>query len=203
MAVWIPAVTAIIIAVLGAIFGYVNSQRLNDRKARLDRVNAQLEALYGPMLAYSSANQAAWTTFRKFYRPQEVYFFAPGAKLSEADLAAWIVWMEHVFMPANRAMYNLIVGKTHLLDDDDMPPTLLEFLAHVAGYEVVLRDWAKGDYSKLTSLINHPGSEFDSYLRESFKRLKNRQQDLLGTNKGYQLGRRRDRTVIPSEPKAI
>jgi hypothetical protein len=194
MAVWIPAITALVIALLGAVLSYVNSQRLNDRKARLDRVNAQLEELYGPMLAYSSANAAAWAIFRQSYRPHNAYFFAPGAKLSEADLAAWIAWMQRVFMPANRAMYALIVGKTHLLDDDDMPPTLLEFLAHVAGYEVVLQDWEKGDYSKLTSLINHPGSEFESYLRESFGRLKDRQQQLLGTGRSFlQSGTRRER----------
>jgi hypothetical protein len=41
-------------------------------------------------------------------------------------------------MPANRTIHELIVTKTHLLDDDEMPAVLLAFLAHVSGYEVTM-----------------------------------------------------------------
>ena len=86
-------------------------------------------------------------------------------------------------MPSNRAIYELIVAKTHLLDDDDMPAPLLAFLAHVAGYEVTMAAWSEGDHSQLTSLIDHPGDAFVDYLSRSFSELKRRQQLLLGPSK--------------------
>jgi hypothetical protein len=53
-------------------------------------------------------------------------------------VSEWIAWMRTVFMPANRTIHELIVTKTHLLDDDEMPAVLLAFLAHVSGYEVTM-----------------------------------------------------------------
>jgi hypothetical protein len=73
--------------------------------------------------------------------------------VSDETRDAWIAWMKTVFVPANRAMVKLIVEKTHLLDGDDMPPEFHVFLAHVSGYEVVMKRWEQGDYSAYLSLI--------------------------------------------------
>jgi hypothetical protein len=179
VAAWVTAVGGISVALVAGLFAYFNSRRSSERQARLDRVNRQLEELYGPALAHAHASATAWLVFRSNYRPGG-YFFEPDAALSDEERNAWVAWMKFVFMPSNRAIYQLIISKTHLLDDDDMPPPLLAFLAHVAGYEVTLAAWAEGDYSQLTSLINHPGGSFQEYLANSFSKLKRRQQLLLG-----------------------
>jgi hypothetical protein len=183
VAAWVTALSGLVVAVLAASLAYWNAQRLSQRQARLDRVNRQLEELYGPILALSSASAISWSVFRTRYRPDDYYFFEPSVELTVEERDAWVAWMKTVFMPSNRSIYQLIVSKTHLLDGDDMPPPLLDFLAHVAGYEVVMDAWSRNDYSQLTSLTNHPGDAFNEYLRTSFSHLKRRQQDLLGAKR--------------------
>jgi hypothetical protein len=179
MAAWLTAVSGLLVAALGATLAYVNAQRLAQRQARLERVNRQLEELYGPMLALSEASSSSWKVFRAHYRPGGS-FFDDGPPPTSEEKGAWIMWMNTVFMPANRAVYQLIVTKTQLLDDDDMPPELLAFLAHVSGYEATMAAWKDGDHSRLTSLIDHPGEAFTEYAQTTFSTLKHRQQALLG-----------------------
>ena len=47
----VAASAAICIAVLGALLSYASTRRLNRAKARLDRLNAQLQEFYGPLYA--------------------------------------------------------------------------------------------------------------------------------------------------------
>jgi hypothetical protein len=56
----IPATAAILTAVLAAVLSYAYGQRLQRRKARLDRLNAQLEQLYGPLYATLEASRMAY-----------------------------------------------------------------------------------------------------------------------------------------------
>ena len=180
MDAWVGVFGGVLVAVVGALLAYFNTQRTNRRHARLDRVNRQLEELYGPMLAQAEASARGFTTFRARLRDGKPYMFTEQDPLTVRERDIWEVWMRQVFMPANRTVYDLIVTKTHLIDDDVMPEPLIHFLAHVKGYEVTMAAWDIGDYTHLTSTVDHPGREYDEYLRESFARLKKRQQKLLG-----------------------
>ncbi|GAA4427898.1 hypothetical protein ACFQV2_38010 [Actinokineospora soli] len=177
MAAWIAATASVLVAVIAGVLTYVNSRRLSARQARLDRVNSQLEEFYGPLYALSEAGGSAWKAFRAKHRPGGAYF--DGGE-SEEDRVEWVRWMSSVFMPINRRMYEIVVTKTHLLDDVDLPPCLLDFCAHVAGYEAVVRQWELGDTSSPTSLLNHPGEPLRVYLKTSYLRIKDQQQKLLG-----------------------
>jgi hypothetical protein len=86
--------------------------------------------------------------------------------------------MRVVFTPSNRRIVQLIEEHSHLLEDDDMPQVLLDFCAHVAGYEVTITDWDRGDYSVLVSIIDHPGSVLPRYAASRFTDLKTRQRQL-------------------------
>jgi hypothetical protein len=180
MAVWLTALSAVAVALLGALSAYWNAQRLAQRAARLARVTAQIEHLYGPALALAETTSASFLTFRNHYRPNQRSFFGDGPPPTAEEREAWIAWVEIVFMPANLHIRDLIIANTHLLDDDDMPEPLLEFVAHVAGYEVTMASWKRGEFKELTSLIDHPGLPFQEYLRNTFKTLKHRQGELLG-----------------------
>jgi len=87
--------------------------------------------------------------------------------------------MRVVFTPSNRRVVQLIEDHSDLLDDDDMPQVLLDFCAHVAGYEVTLNKWDHGDYSVLTSLINHPGTALSEYAPSTFASLQARHSQLI------------------------
>jgi hypothetical protein len=91
-----------------------------------------------------------------------------------------------VLQPGNKRTYDLIVSKAHLLLDDGMPPCLLTFCAHVAGFDVIIERWKSGDYSEHLSVVSHPGSELNDYVRAAFRSLKQTQSRLL---------ERRDRRV--------
>jgi hypothetical protein len=51
----VAASAAICVAVLGALLSYLYTRRLERRKARLERLNAQLREFYGCMRSLSSA----------------------------------------------------------------------------------------------------------------------------------------------------
>src|SRR5262249_16273891 len=137
------------------------------------------EQLYGPMLALSSVIDACWALLMHTHRPHRLAFF-DGGPITEADREVWVRWMETVFMPANRQIYELVVTKAHLLVlGDDMPQCLLDFCAHVAGYEVVLKQWEQGDYSTLLSPIEYPTRALFEHVRTSFTALRMQQSELL------------------------
>ena len=53
----VAASAAICIAVLGALLSYASTRRLHRAKARLDRLNAQLQEFYGPLYAIFQVTQ--------------------------------------------------------------------------------------------------------------------------------------------------
>ena len=89
------------------------------------------------------------------------------------------LWMSTVFMPLNRRMVEIIITRAHLVEQDYMPPQLLALCAHVSGYEVLIKKWEDGDYSRMVPYIVFPSIVID-YVETSFAKLKKRQASLLG-----------------------
>jgi hypothetical protein len=177
LAALITAAASVLVAVLAGLLTYRNSRALSLRQDRIARVNAQLEELYGPLFALSQASRAVFAAFRD--RHEYGKAFVPGGKLNQEQREVWAQWMVSVFLPINKRIYDVIVTKAHLLEGDEMPQCLLDFCAHVAGYDALLQRWESGDYSVVGSLLDHPGDPYDEYIRESFALLKKRQQALL------------------------
>lgn len=182
MAALITAVASVLVALVAGLLTYRNSRKLNLRQDQLARLNAQLGELYGPLFALSQASNAVFTAFRSRHRHGAAY--TPDADLTVEQREVWAQWMTAVFMPMNKRGYEIIVSKAHLLEGDTMPQCLLDFCAHVAGYDAVLQRWEAGDYSTVGSLLDHPGDAYLTYVRESFATLKKRQQALLAQNVG-------------------
>ena len=167
----------IFLALLGYLATYINNLRLSQRKDKLDRINRQLSELYGPMFSLTHASNIAWQGFRSIHRPNQPYF--DGTKLPEKDLAAWRLWMTTVFMPINTKLYELILAKSDLLIETDMPQSLLLFCAHVAAYQAVLEQWKNKDYSEHLSVVEYPRA-IEQYAQKSYAKLKAMQAALLG-----------------------
>ncbi|MFJ9821533.1 hypothetical protein ACIRU3_41075 [Streptomyces sp. NPDC101151] len=77
-------------------------------------------------------------------------------------------------------MRDVVVTKADLLIEEEMPQALLEFCAHVSGYEITAARWAQGNFDEHLSLISFPGRELREYIRDRFARLKSEQARLLG-----------------------
>ncbi len=113
----VPAFGALVVAIVGAVAairGYRVNKELALHEERLARVSQQLSAFYGPLLALSSASHRSWIDFRRIYRPTNPDYWADPPP-TDAELAAWRLWMTTVFMPLNREMRDLVVTKPDLL----------------------------------------------------------------------------------------
>lgn len=186
----VAASAAISIAVLGALLSYASTRRLQRSKARLDRLNAQLQEFYGPLYAIFQANHIAHLKFVNTLRPGSSTLFAPDVPpLNDEELRLWRLWAQSAHRHRSGPAYEVIISKAHLLIEDEMPPCLLQFCAHKAGYDVLIERWNQRDYSEHLSVVRHPGDELHDYLRESFTRLKREQAHELEATQG-RTGRR-------------
>jgi hypothetical protein len=177
----ITTIATVFLALLGYLVTYLNNLRLAQRTERLDRVNRQLAELYGPLFALTYASDASWRAFRSVYRPNQQFVFGEGKQPTETELATWRLWMTSVFMPMNLRMYEIVLSKSDLLIEMQMPESLLLLCAHVAAYQAVMKRWENHDYSEHVSLLNFP-DEILKYAETSYQRLKSEQEKLLGNN---------------------
>jgi hypothetical protein len=81
-------------------------------------------------------------------------------------------------MPLNDVREKIIIENAHLIIEEQMPQSLLDFVTHVVGYKALLSKWAEGDYTERRSMIGWP-AEFDGYVERSYKALKAEQTRLL------------------------
>jgi hypothetical protein len=116
----------------------------------------------------------------RFGRPGGVSFFRDSTPPTDEELREWRLWVTAAFAPNNRQMYQLITAKADLLIEDTMPPSLLQFCAHVTAYEITLKKWESGDFSDHLSIVTFPTNTLIDYSRQSFNYLKRRQARLLG-----------------------
>jgi hypothetical protein len=83
-----------------------------------------------------------------------------------------------------------------LIEEPDMPPSLLALCADVAGCQANLKKWETGEISvereDNLSIVNFPGQELAEYAAAAFSRLKAEQAELLGTTG------KKDRTSRPT-----
>jgi len=182
----IAAMAVILAALLAALLSYMQARRLQRSQARLERLNAQLEELYGPLYATLEASRIAYSRFLDKLRPgSSSLFFDPGSPpASNEELRLFRQWIETVSHPRATRAYELIITRAHLLIEDEMPACLLQFCAHKAGYDVVTQKWKHRDFSEHLSVVRHPGEELYNYLRQSFTWLKREQIRELATAQG-------------------
>jgi hypothetical protein len=169
---------ALALALIGYLATYVNNLILARRKEKLERLNRQLSELYGPMFGITHASDIAWQEFKKKYRFGKEFFGAK-KRLNSKEFNTFQLWMNTIFMPMNKRLFDLIISKSDLLIETKMPESLLKYCAHIAAYEAVLERWKNKDYSEIQSVIHYP-SEINEYARKSFVQLKAEQDRLLG-----------------------
>jgi hypothetical protein len=175
----VTTAVTIFLAFLGYLATYFNSLRLAQRNQRLERINKQLGDFYGPLYGLINSETAVFQVFRSIYRPGK-HFFDEEDPPTEEDLEAWRLWMTTVFAPINNRMYELVLSKSDLLIETEMPKCLRELCAHVVGYQLVMKKWEGGDYSEQLSVLPFPRAEILQYVDDSYNALKHEQARLLG-----------------------
>jgi hypothetical protein len=179
------AIIAILVAVVAAVLSYAHARRLQRGRARLGRLNAQLEELYGPLDATLEASRIAYQRLLDRLRPGQSSLFDPNAPPpTEDELRIFRQWVEVVSHPRAIRAYELIINRAHLLVEGEMPECFLQFLAHKAGYDVLTDRWRNGDFFEHLSVVRHPGDTLYEYLRRSFTELKAQQARELKATQG-------------------
>ncbi len=177
----ITSTASVIAVVLGFITTYLLNRRMERQRNQLARVNAQLSQLYGPIYAITQSSGIAFREFTNRYDPMRL-FDNPDAdsdpRITDMQKASYRKWLGTVFQPNNKKILEILLTKTDLLIDGDMPASALTFFAHVAGYDVILQDWESGDLSSLFSLVDYP-EEFSLYISKAYKALQEKQSRLL------------------------
>ena len=197
------ASVSVTVAVMVFVLNQWGQARGERRQARLQRVNAQLRDLYGPLKALADANEEVWDAMRDSHLP-DVDTRRSGPAVRDQDSRDWTDWLTHALMPTNRRMREVIVGNAHLLIEPELPRPLRAFCAHVAALEVALARSAGAGHGPLEpTLIHHPGRALAEYLDASYASLRQEQEVLIpGPRRGAGWKRRglvphRGRKVTP------
>jgi hypothetical protein len=136
---------SIIVAIATAAIGYAVSFVDQHLKAEIQKVNTQIEKLYGPLSAYSVASRRAWDDLHGKYRSGKPLYFddqdMPSAELVEV----WRRWMKAVFMPMNLKMESVIIENAQLLDGNRIYPCLVDLISHVESYKATIANWKDTD----------------------------------------------------------
>ena len=165
----------------GYLFTYYNAKVTEERKARIERCNAQVRDLYGPLLATVNATRAAYTAMVRQASPDGTaggFVAAARAAPEGREGHVYRTWMRDVLQPLNERAAAIVVDHADLLEEAAMPPALLQLVAHVSANRVVLARWAAGDLAE-QSAITYPDT-LHGWVEAEFAGVKARQAGLLG-----------------------
>ena len=159
-------------------FTYFYSKRQEQRKERLERINLQLNELYGPLLAIVQSNQKAWDSLIAKHDciPN---FYKKALNPPPEQVAEFHNWMRTVFIPNNEKLHEIIINNTSLLVEDVMPKVLLDLMAHIMEFRIQF-EGRKDKQSPVAETINkYPGAQLLSYCEVRFRELKTEQVGII------------------------
>ena len=178
--------SSIAMTVFFAVIGYISTAlhtlRAQQHRGRVERVNQQLRELYGPLLACVTASKASYDAMlsqakRDGIEPEK-FRQRMRANPSGPAAAAYREWVKAVLMPLSEQAARRVIDRADLLEGSGMEPHLMQLVAHVSAYKVVMARWAEGSTTDF-SAMPYPDGILD-WINESYAMLKQRQADLLG-----------------------
>ena len=175
----ISLAVTVFLAFIGFVAAYWNNLRIAKRQERLELINKRIGEFYGPLYIANQAGARAYRTLVRKLNKKKAVFADETGPPTEKDLAEWRIWLKHVFMPNNEIIENLIMKKAYLIQEEDMPECLLEFITHVSVYKAVLSKWEGGDFTESLSIVDFP-TEIGKYASDSYRQLKAKQLKLIG-----------------------
>lgn len=162
-------------------FTYYNTKKTDERKAQIDRINDQVRLLYGPLLACVHATRAAFSAMVKQHSPNgTVQGLRKAIKENPrgGEAQAYRKWMKEVLQPLNQKAKDVVVNRLDLLDTPSVHPLLLQYVAHVSAYSVILKRWEEGAFEEW-SVVPYPDKLLE-YVEREFLKVKRKQAQLLG-----------------------
>jgi len=171
---------AIFAASASYLFGVIDDHR----KKKIDFVDQQIENLYGPLYALSTAAASA---HRELLSPISAKInHADAGALSKPQVDAWRHTMKTVLQPMNVRMANAIVSNSQLIEGGAIYPVFDRFILHVEAYRATIAKWKDADAESGESYLDRSanGSKvafpdaFDVCVRKMYDALLQRRNDL-------------------------
>jgi hypothetical protein len=181
-----PAVTAALIAAIGAAIGWFANHWLTARReesrrrveAQLKFVERQIEELYGPLAAALYEGRRAFEDLLQSLGRDRV--FHDDRPLPPDELKTWLFWAETEFLPRNEQIKLLLKSKAHLVEGSSLPASYISFFDHCNSWSIHHRRWKEdGTEYSWRSKINWP-ADFEDEALATFQTLKSRHAALLG-----------------------
>lgn len=175
----------IVLALTGYLFTHWNGIKASKRKEQLDLVNSRISEFYGPLYIATQTGDRAYKTLLQKLGKKTAIFTDSTAPPTEKDIVEWRFWMQNVFKPVNEFIERLILEKAYLIQEQEMPKCLLDFITSVSVYKVQLKKWENSDFDDFPEYISKfdfPTS-LDEYAADSYRDLKARQLRLIGKSK--------------------
>jgi len=173
--------TTVTLALAGYLFTYYNTKVNEERKARIERINEQVKELYGPLLAVVTASKSAFDAMVKQHsKDRSVKSFISAAQNTpeSQEGQTYRHWMKSVLQPLNEKAAKIVTEHADLLEGSSVEPLLLQLVAHVSAYRVILERWDAGELHEW-SAISYP-DKLLGYIEQEFQKMKRRQAQLLG-----------------------
>jgi hypothetical protein len=175
----ISLIVTVTLAFLGYLVTYLNNIQITKRNDQRDLINKRIAEFYGPLyVATQTSNRAYAAMLVKLKRQQKGLVDHQHPTLTDEEMTEWCIWLESVFMPVNLLIEKLITEKAYLIQEEEMPACLLEFITHVSAYKAGLFDKSNINLD-VDSIIDFPKG-LDVYAMKSYKELKAKQLKLVG-----------------------
>lgn len=176
------AILAATVSALGWMANYVLSGRDERRKKQLDAslgyLEGQLQELYGPLAFLIQESRRTHQDLLATLGRDQV--FVPGQELSEEELKAWLFWVENDIFPRNDKIHELMTGKTHLIEGEQVPQSYLDFLDYHISWKINHLRWQKENIKyPWHSHMGYP-TVFQDEVLDTFHKLKAKHAQILG-----------------------
>ena len=161
----------------------------------MERVNEQLKCLYGPLLACVTASKSSYEAMLRQAAVHcgsskltpDQFRQAVRASPNGTVATAYRHWVRDVLMPLSERAARTVMERADLLEGSEISPLLLQLVAHVSAYRVILRRWEEGDTHADQSAIPFP-DDLGRWASEAFDKLKQRQASMSGITPDGQQG---------------
>lgn len=173
---------SVLLAAISFVVRNVQSERARVLASREAFLSDQLRLLYGPLYAMSKANDAAYHAFRSTFAHAGLVY-DPIADLSAEERGTWMLWTKTVFQPANLRMRDVIERNAHLFSDVQLPPVVIEFLAHTESYQALIETWTDDTAAGHREAAPFP-QEFADYIEREYLRVSSEHARLVGLARG-------------------